>query len=76
MDIYVGWAVRASVTVPKGARIEAMGEFLENDLTGCPAGFAFTVFQQVISFCHIHGLLLRCFLRALPFHAQEAELQV
>eukprot|EP00974_Lingulodinium_polyedra_P101889 9868484-Lingulodinium_polyedra.AAC.1 len=38
MHIYVGWTVRTSVTVPKGARIEATGEFLENDLAGCPRG--------------------------------------
>jgi len=48
MNIYMGWVMRTNVTVPKGTKIG--DEVLEADLTGCPAGFALTAFQQVISF--------------------------
>jgi len=49
MNIYMGWVMRTSVTVPKGTTL-ASGKVLEVDLTGCPAGFALTAMQQVISF--------------------------
>eukprot|EP00405_Crypthecodinium_cohnii_P016391 CAMPEP_0206445764 /NCGR_PEP_ID=MMETSP0324_2-20121206/15714_1 /ASSEMBLY_ACC=CAM_ASM_000836 /TAXON_ID=2866 /ORGANISM="Crypthecodinium cohnii, Strain Seligo" /LENGTH=483 /DNA_ID=CAMNT_0053914065 /DNA_START=122 /DNA_END=1573 /DNA_ORIENTATION=+ len=48
MNIYMGWVMRTSVTVPAGTVIN--GEVLKTDLTGCPAGFALTAMQQVISF--------------------------
>mmetsp|Transcript_1101 Transcript_1101/g.3865 ORF Transcript_1101/g.3865 Transcript_1101/m.3865 type:complete len:477 (+) Transcript_1101:106-1536(+) len=48
MNIYMGWVMRTSVTVPKGTEIN--GHILQVDLTGCPAGFALTAMQQVISF--------------------------
>merc|ERR1719510_1827176 len=50
MNIYMGWVMRTSVTLPKGYTIEATGATLEKNLTGCPAGFALTAMQQVISF--------------------------
>jgi len=49
MNIYMGWVMRTSVTVPKGTVLES-GYTLQKDLTGCPAGFALTAMQQVISF--------------------------
>merc|ERR1719464_1714013 len=49
MNIFMGWVMRTNVTVPKGTTFE--GRVLKKDLTGCPAGFALTAFQQVISFC-------------------------
>jgi len=49
MNIYMGWVMRTSVTVPKGTELPN-GTLLEVDLTGCPAGFALTAMQQVISF--------------------------
>jgi len=50
MNIYMGWVMRTSVTVPAGTYIETTNTTLTADLTGCPAGFALTAFQQVISF--------------------------
>eukprot|EP00449_Zooxanthella_nutricula_P010050 CAMPEP_0198518722 /NCGR_PEP_ID=MMETSP1462-20131121/19280_1 /TAXON_ID=1333877 /ORGANISM="Brandtodinium nutriculum, Strain RCC3387" /LENGTH=469 /DNA_ID=CAMNT_0044248315 /DNA_START=79 /DNA_END=1488 /DNA_ORIENTATION=- len=49
MNIYMGWVMRISVTIPKGTEL-ANGHTLDVDLTGCPAGFALTAMQQVISF--------------------------
>jgi len=49
MNIYMGWVMRTSVTVPAGTQLES-GVILDKDLTGCPAGFALTAMQQVISF--------------------------
>jgi drug/metabolite transporter (DMT)-like permease len=49
MNIYMGWVMRTSVTVPRGTLLPN-GKHLEVDLTGCPAGFALTAMQQVISF--------------------------
>jgi len=37
------------VTVPKGTVLDD-GRVLEHDLTGCPAGFALTAMQQMVSF--------------------------
>jgi len=48
MNIFMGWVMRTNVTVAKGTTFE--GRVLKKDLTGCPAGFALTAFQQVISF--------------------------
>merc|ERR1740120_220853 len=45
----MGWVLGTHVTVPKGT-VLANGNHLEVDLTGCPAGFALTAMQQVISF--------------------------
>jgi len=56
MNIYMGWVMRTSITVPAGTTFEVnVGGALTNvtlatDLTGCPAGFALTAMQQVISF--------------------------
>jgi len=50
MNIYMGWVMRTHVTVAKGTIIPSSNATLEHDLTGCPAGFALTAFQQVVSF--------------------------
>jgi len=49
MNIYMGWVMRTSVTVPAGTVLES-GIVLDKNLTGCPAGFALTAMQQIISF--------------------------
>merc|ERR1712127_931387 len=48
MNIFMGWVLGTHVTVPKGTVVN--GEALEKDLTGCPAGFALTAMQQIVSF--------------------------
>jgi len=50
MNIYMSWALHTSVTVPKGHVIPGTNMTLTEDVTGCPAGFALTAFQQVVSF--------------------------
>jgi len=50
MNIFMGWVMRTSITVPAGTTIAATGETLTKNLTGCPAGFALTAFQQIVSF--------------------------
>jgi len=45
MNIFMGWVFRTHVTVSKGA-IPGLNE----DLHGCPVGFALTALQQLISF--------------------------
>jgi len=52
MNIYMGWVMRTSVTLPAGYPLsgEYEGQKLEENLTGCPAGFALTALQQVVSF--------------------------
>jgi len=50
MNIFMSWVMRTNVTVPAGTTIASTGAVLEKNLTGCPAGFALTAFQQVISF--------------------------
>jgi len=50
MNIYMGWVMRTHVTVPKGIVIQSTNATLENNLTGCPAGFALTALQQLVSF--------------------------
>jgi len=49
MNIFMGWVFRTHVTVPKGFKLQN-NKTLEEDLHGCPVGFALTAFQQVISF--------------------------
>lgn len=59
MNIFMGWVFRTHVTLEKGY-VLPNGKTLENDLHGCPVGFALTAMQQVISFlCFIivYGLL-------------------
>lgn len=60
MNIFMSWVLHLKITIFAGTEIERMvitGEetkyetfILEKDLTGCPAGFALTAMQQVISF--------------------------
>ena len=49
MNIFMGWIFRTHVTVPKGKMLTG-GETLQDDLHGCPVGFALTAMQQFISF--------------------------
>merc|ERR1719208_580229 len=49
MNIFMGWVFRTHVTVHKGFQLPG-NKTLEEDLHGCPVGFALTAFQQVISF--------------------------
>merc|ERR1712151_145451 len=49
MNIFMGWVLGTHVTVPKGT-VLANGEVMEKDLAGCPAGFALTAMQQMVSF--------------------------
>jgi len=42
--------MRTSVTWPAGKPIPGNGAILTKNLTGCPAGFALTAFQQIVSF--------------------------
>jgi len=49
MNIFMGWVFRTHVTVPKGFMLQN-NKTLEEDVHGCPVGFALTAFQQVISF--------------------------
>merc|ERR1719461_2405296 len=49
MNIFMGWVFRTHVTVPKGP-IKGSNVVLEEDLKGCPVGFALTAMQQFISF--------------------------
>lgn len=59
MNIFMGWVFRTHITLEKGY-VLPNGKTLENDLHGCPVGFALTAMQQVISFfCFIilYGVL-------------------
>merc|ERR1712151_839395 len=49
MNIFMGWVLGTHVTVPKGT-VLANGEVMKKDLAGCPAGFALTAMQQMVSF--------------------------
>merc|ERR1712241_1392895 len=48
MNIFMGWVFRTHVTVAKGTMVGDAP--LEEDLHGCPVGFALTAMQQAISF--------------------------
>merc|ERR1739848_450329 len=50
MNIFMGWIFRTHVTVPKGKMLAGGRETLQDDLHGCPVGFALTAMQQFISF--------------------------
>jgi len=49
MNIFMGWVLGSHVTVQKGTEL-ADGSTLKEDLMGCPAGFALTAMQQMVSF--------------------------
>jgi len=49
MNIFMGWVLGTHITVPAGTRM-SNGKILEKDLAGCPAGFALTAMQQMVSF--------------------------
>merc|ERR1719410_272107 len=49
MNIFMGGVFRTHVTVPKG-KIAGSDVVLDEDLHGCPVGFALTAMQQLISF--------------------------
>merc|ERR1740116_459300 len=60
----MGWVFRTHVTVRKGFQL-GNNRTLEEDLHGCPVGFALTAFQQVISFFCF--LLLFAVLYSTPY---------
>jgi len=60
MNIFMGWIFRTHVTVAKG---QVPG--LDEDLHGCPVGFALTAMQQFISFFCF--LILYAALYATPY---------
>jgi len=64
MNIFMGWVFRTHVTVGKG-KIPGTSVVLEQDLHGCPVGFALTAMQQVISFFCF--LILYAALYATPY---------
>lgn len=49
MNIFMSWALGTHVTIPQGTVLKS-GKVLESDLKGCPAGFALTALQQMVSF--------------------------
>jgi len=49
MNIFMSWVLGTHVTIPAGT-VLSNGHILEHDLRGCPAGFALTALQQVVSF--------------------------
>jgi hypothetical protein len=49
MNIFMSWALGTHVTIHEGTVLKN-GHTLESDLKGCPAGFALTALQQVVSF--------------------------
>jgi len=49
MNIFMSWCLGTHVTIPAGTVLES-GQVLATDLKGCPAGFALTALQQVVSF--------------------------
>jgi len=52
MNIFMAWVFRTHITVAKGTLVD--GVALEEDLRGCPIGFALTAMQQLISFfCYL-----------------------
>merc|ERR550532_3216055 len=52
MNIFMSWVLKIHETIPAGTMItKGDGQFeLQDSLTGCPAGFALTALQQVVSF--------------------------
>merc|ERR1740120_651044 len=48
MNIFMSWCLGTHVSVPQGTVVN--GQVLQEDLKGCPAGFALTALQQVVSF--------------------------
>merc|ERR1719297_154282 len=63
MNIFMGWVFRTHVTVAKGTMVGNVP--LEEDLHGCPVGFALTAMQQFISFFCF--LILYAALYATPY---------
>jgi len=49
MNIFMSWVLGTHVTIPAGTVLND-GSTLMNDLKGCPAGFALTALQQLVSF--------------------------
>merc|ERR1712223_1209118 len=46
---FMSWVLGTHVTIPAGTVLNN-GSVLKEDLKGCPAGFALTALQQVVSF--------------------------
>jgi len=70
MNIFMGWVFRTHVTVAKGTMVG--GVPLEEDLHGCPVGFALTAMQQFISFFCF--LILYAALYATPYKIQPRKI--
>jgi len=70
MNIFMGWVFRTHVTVAKGTIVG--GQPLEEDLHGCPVGFALTAMQQFISFFCF--LILYAALYATPYKIQPRKI--
>merc|ERR550532_3921316 len=49
MNIFMSWVLGTHITIPAGTVLNN-GNVLRQDLKGCPAGFALTALQQVVSF--------------------------
>jgi len=49
MNIFMSWVLGTHVTIPAGTPL-SNGNILCTDLKGCPAGFALTALQQLVSF--------------------------
>ena len=49
MNIFMGGVLRTHVTVHQGSQLPG-NKTLEEELHGCPVGFALAAFQQAISF--------------------------
>merc|ERR1719499_970954 len=49
MNVFMSWVLGTHVTLEKGYTFDD-GYVLKQDLKGCPAGFALTAFQQMVSF--------------------------
>lgn len=49
MNIFMSWVLGTHITIEKGTTLRN-GEIQNTDLKGCPAAFALTALQQVVSF--------------------------
>jgi len=71
MNIFMGWVFRTHVTVAKGTMVGDAP--LEEDLHGCPVGFALTAMQQAISFFCF--LILYAALYATPYRITPRKIE-
>merc|ERR1719468_526832 len=71
MNIFMGWVFRTHVTVAKGTMVGDAP--LEEDLHGCPVGFALTAMQQAVSF--LCFLILYAALYATPYRITPRKIE-